>query len=138
MACFGMTVSFIPLGMFAHCAIGGKCMRKIMKEKSLAKLAPYGQTNKSPFLNDPPPKEAAPRNKKKIDDWYATHETNIREEIHFSHSSQLLHKSTCWLHHLFSASYDRPNHGCDDGGSSSPTRSAYWSHGKFRPLLRPR
>ena len=52
MACFGVTVSFIPLGMFAHCAIGGKCMRKIMKEKSLAKLAPYGQTNKSPFLND--------------------------------------------------------------------------------------
>ena len=39
---------------------GGKCMKKIMKEKSLAKLAPYGQTNKSPFLNDPPPlKEAA-------------------------------------------------------------------------------
>ena len=45
---------------FPHCAMGGKCMREIMKEKSLAKLAPYGQTNKSPFLNDPPPKGSRP------------------------------------------------------------------------------
>ena len=43
-----------------HCASVGKCMRKIMKEKSLAKLAPYGQTNKSPFLNDPPSKGCRP------------------------------------------------------------------------------
>lgn len=59
-----------------------------MKEKSLAKLAPYGQTNKSPFLNDPPPKEAARRNKKKkIDDWYSTHETNIRKDSLFAFDS---------------------------------------------------
>ena len=49
-------------------------------------------------------KEAAQQNnKKKMDDCYSTHETNIREEIHFSHSSQLLHSTRfeSWLHHLF-------------------------------------
>ena len=50
------------------------------------KLAPCGQTNKSPFLNDPPSSmvcsaKAQSSQKNLANHWYSPHETNIREKM---------------------------------------------------------